>query len=181
MQLYSGKDVAIGGHARGLYTQIQTIAELAKADVRIASRGNDPGPFMEAFSRRLKVYAATHFLEPVPGGVAHCAARRGNVEDLALAECLKISATMPEGLRPDAGKVVDYVDFRFSGALPCLKCPLCVALKSNQRVLDQKLARLEDAVARAPSDAARADRNIAYLNFRDQYLRSKAEANRGLE
>lgn len=179
MQLYSGDDAAIGGYARTLYKQVETIADLAKRDARVASRGNDPGIFLDAFAQRLRKHAATHYLQPTPGGAAHCAARPQVKEDLDVAECLKKSREVPAGISPEGPHRRDYVDHRFSGALPCLNCSLCLALKSNQRVLDRKEEALADAVKRAPTAGSRADRNRVYLEYRDRLLRAKTEKVRG--
>lgn len=175
MSLHRGTDEVIGGLAERLYDDLETLVEQASADVRIVSRSNDPAVFETALIDRMKVFFADRSLEPVPGGVMHCGARRGNQEDLEQAVCLKDKrlAEITWGRR-SVGKP-DYVDFAYSGALPCLHCTHGGAFKANQRKLNLKEERLKHAAAHAPTPAAAAVRNEAYLQFRDAYQRAKAK------
>lgn len=175
MSLHRGTDEVIGGLAERLYDDLETLVEQASADVRIASRSNDPVVFETALIDRMKVFFADRSLEPVPGGVMHCGARRGNQDDLEQAVCLtdKRLAEITWGER-SVGKP-DYVDFAYSGALPCLRCMHGGAFKANQRKLNQKEERLKHAADHAPTPAAAAVRGEAYLQFRDAYQRAKAK------
>lgn len=175
MSLHRGTDEVIGGLAGRLHDDLETLIEQASADVRILSRSNDPAIFETALIDRMKVFIADRSLEPVPGGVMHCGARRGNAEDLQQAVCLtdKRLAETTWGKRSEDAP--DYVDFAYSGALPCLRCSHGGAFRSNQRILDQKEERLKHAADHAPTPAAAVSRREAYLQFRDAYQLAKAK------
>ncbi|MGO6898393.1 hypothetical protein ACCT15_34155 [Rhizobium ruizarguesonis] len=176
LKLFRGTDIAIGKAAKKLYGDLDAIAAKASADVRILSRSNSDDAFEHALIRRLEIHAATHFLEPVPGGAAHCTARPGNDDDMSQAECLKMAGMEREAWADGTGSATpSNVDFAFSSEFVCLKCPLCAALKANQAVLDRKEETLRVAFEKAATPNAARSSKERYLQYRDELRARRAE------
>ncbi|MCQ1839064.1 hypothetical protein [Neorhizobium galegae] len=176
LKLYRGTETAIGKAAKRLYGDLDAIAAKASADVRILSRSNSDDDFEHALIRRLEIHAATHFLEPVPGGAGHCTARPGNDDDLSQAECLKLAEMERAAWTDGTGNATpSNVDFAFSSEFVCLKCSLCAALKANQAVLDRKEETLRVAIGKAATPNAALSSKERYLQYRDELRARRAE------
>lgn len=149
-----GLDDAIGHGVKRLRMDLEAMIEAAAADVRVTSGSNDDGIFMEALVARVRRQAANSFLEPVPGGVAHCTANLKGGDDLTLAECNKLAAAGRPPWETENDSRCSKVDLAFSGAYPCLNCIYGVMFKSNQRVIQEKISAIAKTVETAPSERA---------------------------
>lgn len=148
-----GLDDAIGHGVKRLRMDLDAMIEAAAADVRIGSGSNDDDTFREALVSRIKRQATNSFLEPVPGGVAHCTANLNGGDDLSLAECNKLAAAGRAPWETQKDGRCSKIDLAFSGANPCLNCIYGVMFKSNQRVIQEKISAIAKTVETAPSKA----------------------------
>lgn len=154
LRMWDGTDGPIGQGAARMYTDLDRMIREAEADMRLGSRANHPGAVREPLLERLHAYAAEHFLEPVPGRVAHCTCRPDHQEDLRTAECLRAK----EGHR--GTDIVPEVatdrrpDMAFAGAYVCLSCSHCAAFADDMQALSKIDDRLADAVARGATENA---------------------------
>ncbi|NTF49050.1 site-specific integrase [Rhizobium rhizogenes] len=158
----NGLEDAIGHGVKRMRMDLAAMIEAAAADVRVTSGSNDPDIFMEALVTRIKRGAANRFLEPVPGGVAHCTANLNGGDDLTLAECNKLAAAGRAPWETEKNGRCSKVDLAFSGAYPCLNCIYGVMFKSNQRVIQEKLVAIGKTVDTAPSKVAAQARQAQY-------------------
>jgi hypothetical protein len=127
LQMWNGEEHPIGKGAARLSSDLSEMATQAAASVRIGSRMNEPSEIREPLVRILQSYAKDHYLEPVPGRVAHCICRPNNAEDLKQAECLKLKSDSPPPWREvgRASAVADSKpDFAFTNRYVCLRCVL---------------------------------------------------------
>ncbi|MDP9630371.1 UNVERIFIED_ORG: hypothetical protein J2W85_002445 [Ensifer adhaerens] len=166
---HKGTDQAIGRGVTRLKLDLETMVAAAAADVRITSATNDEEVFRDALAKRLKSQAANRFLEPVPGGVAHCTANLNGGDDLSLAECNKLSAAAKPAEAEDQTGRCSKVDLAFSGIYPCLTCIYGVLFKSNQCIVEQQLAREEAGVETAPHEREKERRRAAFARRREAY------------
>lgn len=156
LQMWDGTEAPIGRGAARLYADLDAMAASSATDVRVGPRSNDPDAMRLPFEASLKRYVAKHRLDPVPGHAAHCLCRPGNKTDLAEAECLKERAGHRRPWSPDTPPGTGSApDHSFSGMYVCLRCAHCAAFSDNQQVIAAQERRLEDAVARGASPAAR--------------------------
>jgi len=156
LQMWDGTETPIGRGAARLYADLDAMAASSATDVRVGPRSNDPDAMRLPFEASLKRYVAKHRLDPVPGHAAHCLCRPGNKADLAEAECLKARAGHRRPWSPDTPPGTGSApDHSFSGMYVCLRCAHCAAFSDNQQVIAAQERRLEDAVARGASPAAR--------------------------
>ncbi|MEY9768593.1 hypothetical protein ABIA14_000870 [Sinorhizobium fredii] len=171
---HKGEDRPIGRGVARLKLDLETMIAAAAADVRIISATNDEEKFLDALAKRFKTQAYNRFLEPVPGGVAHCTANLNGGDDLSLAECNKLSAAAKS---PDSGEQTgrcSKVDLAFSGINPCLDCIYGVLFQANQRIVEQHLANEEAAIETAQNERER-ERRKANLALRRAKLRARRE------
>ncbi|WP_075292028.1 hypothetical protein [Pararhizobium arenae] len=171
---HKGTDKAIGRGLTRLKMDLETMIAAAAADVRITSATNDEEKFLDALAKRLKTQAFNRFLEPVPGGIAHCTANLNGGDDLSLAECNKLSAAAKS---PDSEGVTgrcSKVDLAFSGINPCLDCIYGVMFQANQRIVEQHVAKEEAAIATAPNEREQ-KRRLTNLEERKAKIRARKE------
>ena len=171
---HKNTDRAIGRGVARLKLDLEAMVNAAAADVRITSATNDEGKFLDALEKRLKTQAFNRFLEPVPGGVAHCTANLNGGDDLSLAECNKLSVAAKS---PDAETQIgrcSKVDVAFSGISPCLDCIYGVLFQANQRIVEQQLATEEVAIETAQNETER-ERRRANLERRREKLRARQQ------
>ncbi|MBB2685210.1 UNVERIFIED_ORG: integrase [Rhizobium etli] len=173
-----GLDDAIGHGVKRLRMDLEAMIEAASADVRVTSGSNDDETFMEALAVRVKRQAANRFLEPVPGGVAHCTANLKGGDDLTLAECNKLAAAGRAPWETERDGRCSKVDLAFSGAYPCLNCIYGVMFKSNQRVIQEKIAAVGKTVETAPSEVAAQARKAQFDRMAAAFQAAKAAAKR---
>ncbi|WP_029616601.1 site-specific integrase [Pseudorhizobium marinum] len=171
-----GDDHAIGRGVTRLKLDLETMVAAAAADVRITSATNDEGTFREALAKRLTTQAANRFLEPVPGGVAHCTANLKGGDDLSLAECNKLSAAAKSPGADERTGRYSKVDLAFSGIYPCLNCIYGVLFKPNQRIVEQRLTNEEAAIETAPHEREKERRRAALARRREAYRAAREAA-----
>lgn len=171
LNIHRGTERAIGRGAARLYADLKSMVSLAQADIRITSRSNDGAAYETALLKRITNYVGINYLEPVPGGVAHCTLAPGDEVGAEKAECLKLKAMRRSLGGADADEVTHRgPDFAFSGAYPCLNCEFCVALKANQRRIQEKLERVADSRDRAATVAAAESADYNYEKLKNSYL-----------
>ena len=167
LKMWDGTEMPVGKGAARLYGDLDALVGKAAAEVRVGPRSNSPDALKEPLVKHLQTYAKAHYLEPVPGHVAHCTCRPGHEEDLARAECLKAKAsgTAPwaKGATPPQNQ---HPDHAFSGGYVCLTCEHCAAFSENQMVIARTQETLEDAVARAASPAAKSLASAKFERFK---------------
>lgn len=153
--MWDGEEAPIGNGARKLYDDLDAMVAKASAEIRIGSRSNNPDAIRVPLTRLLQEYAKSHYLEPIPGHAAHCTCRPENEQDLATASCLiEKAASRTPWYDSEGGRDI-RPDYAFSNCYVCLNCNHCAAFSENRRVIEEKIVRLEDAVVRAATPAAK--------------------------
>ncbi|KAB1085785.1 hypothetical protein F4V91_04655 [Neorhizobium galegae] len=98
MEVYDGAQQPIGAGAGRMLDMLTEMEQRAHARTRIeAVPTNGPSDVRQDVLRQVKVAAATHFLEPVPGVPMYCLFKKGRDDHTHLAECLKCrrAASLP--------------------------------------------------------------------------------------
>lgn len=173
---YKGDEKPIGRGVARLKMDLETMIAAAAADVRITSAANDQEKFLDALVKRFKTQAFNRFLEPVPGGVAHCTANLNGGDDLSLAECNKLSAAAKSPDSDNQTGRCSKVDLAFSGINPCLDCIYGVLYQANQRIVEQHLADEEAAIETVQHVRERERRQINLARRRDKLRARREEA-----
>ncbi len=158
LKMLDGEETPIGRGAARLHHDIRAMVADAQADVRIGSRANDPSAERDAIVPLLHAYALRHFLEPVPGGPAHCLCAPGSEDDLARAECSKVAERhrAPWAVNgPRAGSGLAPVEF--TSTYVCLKCDLCAVFSEGQHAIEADQRSVATSAERGATPAARAD------------------------
>lgn len=174
LSLHKGTDRAIGRGARHLYLDLAQMVEMAAADVRISTNANGEDAFDGALLKRLKTYVGTHYLEPIPGGVAHCTLESGNAVQEARANCRQIAkaAIRPWQEARDQG-TRSGPDFAFSGSYPCLTCEFCAAFQSDRKRIEKRMDAIGQSRDYAATARMAAEAEFNYEQLRDALLQAE--------
>ncbi|WAJ27277.1 hypothetical protein [Antarcticirhabdus aurantiaca] len=146
LDVFDGAESPIGLGAARLYDDLERMATHARTRITIGGRSNAPPDEVRAsLAADLKRVARTRHREPVPGGHAHCAFEPGNSEHIADARCLREKCARLGSISDDSP------DYAFATVDNCTTCVHGILFSENQRVLNERTARLAVVAATGSS------------------------------
>ncbi|ATN33623.1 hypothetical protein ACO34A_07360 [Rhizobium sp. ACO-34A] len=163
MDIYDGFEKPIGRGAARLLDALSDMESTAYARIRMSAipTNGEEGARADVIAQVTK-FVASNFLEPVPGVPVYCNFKRGSAVDAAAANCLAASSLHPQNKGHESTHQEKKPNYAFSGAHPCIGCPLAVLLSANQAEVKIKIEEMQSEVkfAATPGLAAGASKIV---------------------
>jgi hypothetical protein len=155
MDIYDGIQQPIGRGAARLLDYLKDFENAAYSRIRLSAVATnaEAGVRLDVVDQ-VSEFAATNFMEPVPGVPVYCVFKRGSSEDAVLANCLQSPSPPLSKRGSSTASDQKKPNYAFSGAYPCIGCPLVAMLNENQIEINSKVEKMQADVARAVSPAA---------------------------
>jgi len=163
LEVYDGNEAPIGQGAAALISELEELVEDARRSIRVAGPSNIcPDQEREALAQKLRRIAPRRYLEPHPGGHAHCRCDPHDPSQTAKARCLQ------NRHRETGADSLGWPDFAYASIADCYECDFCVAFSENVRVVKRRIIEAEDAVAKAPRKAFKTAAEARLATYRAQ-------------